>query len=284
MKGKGTVEEVQYAEQAWEELLDELFHSVLSKLRGNSVGRVRGVCSSWKCKAHRLLDKIVFQTGTGLATSQLIRWFPALIELKVEFLGQDQELMHLSSLSRLSRLTSLDLSNQEEPRVAPVVDLGSLKSLKLLESLTLRRCKFNASSGIQQVTQLKSLEMSQCFIDAVEPSLGKVLKPLKSLHRLCIEKCLPRSRASTKGLKGLMRLECAVLHLPLAGYDDLVLELSSLPHLTMLDISLISCPTLASVTNVGLDYLVCLTQLKCLRLGGHYGISNRYVDREHSSA
>lgn len=274
MREKGAVGKVQYPQLAWEELLDELFHSVLSKLRGNSVGRVRGVCSSWKCKAHRLLDKIVFQTGSGMATSQLIKWFPALIELKIEFLGQDQELTQLTSLSKLLRLSSLDLSNQEEPGIAPVVDIGSLKALKSLESLTLRRCKLTASSGLQEVVQLKSLHMSQCFIDLVEPSLGKVLSPLKGLNLLHIEKCLPRSRASIRGLKGLTSLRCATLHIPLAGYDDLALELSHLPYLTILDISSISCPTLASITNVGLDYLASLTQLKCLRLGGHYGISN----------
>lgn len=259
---------------AWEDLHDDLLQEILNKAGEKSMEAVRRVCSSWMCKVNNLLRDRVFYVGKGMGLNHIVRKFPALVHVTLNFRDHMQTLHELDCLSALPLLEFLELNNLEGPCGAPVY-LGGLMGLSNLEALTLRRCRFSLLSDLHRLTQIQIVKFFACVMDVCVPSLVDTLLPLKNLKQLQVESCLPASRICLKGIGDLSSLQHIVLHVSYAGCDEVARELGKLQQLTALDMNVVTSVPLRSITDTGLGCITNLKQLRSLNLGGHYCLSNR---------
>lgn len=261
-------------ESMWEDLLDDLLQAVLLRAGGKSVETVRRVCSSWMRKVNSLLRDRVFHIGKGIAVDHIVQRFPALVHLTLDFRGYPQRPSELDCLSALPLLEFLELRNLEGPCGTPV-SLGGLSNLPNLGALTLRRCRFSSQSDLDKLTQLQTVKFLMCVMDACEPPLVDALKSLKNLKQLQIDSCRPSSRICLKGIGKLSGLQHAALNVSDVACDEIAQELGKLYQMRVLDISVIRCVPLRSITDTGLGYVTNLKKLRSLNLGGHYCLTNR---------
>ncbi|GMH34250.1 hypothetical protein BSKO_02084 [Bryopsis sp. KO-2023] len=262
----------------WDELLDDLFQGVINKLQGRHVAPVRSVCSSWKYKAQRLLEKITFDIGRQVTVSRLVDLFPALVDVKLVFHGQEPQLCRLGVLASLGRLEHLELEQVSSTGQPPLVDLGVLGGIRRLRALVLRGCRFTSSAGLQQVSQLREVRFSRCMMDVREPTLAKILQPLRKLQALRVEECLSGSRVSLRGVGCLTTLEALCLRIPDAACDEFCREVVKLTRLTRLDMNVAASAELSSISDLGVANIASMRSLKDISLAGHFGISNRGVE------
>jgi len=257
------------AEIPWEELLDDLFGSVLQELDSPHVAWVHGVCASWRSKVKKLLCCIDYHLSDSFPFQRLVEQFPALREVKIEFRGQHEELQQLSRMAALRQLKSLELCNNRDVLEFPHVDLSVLAACENLKHLTIEGCRFDAHTGIQQLSNLLKLSLLHCAMDVREPSLAQMLQGMAKLQMLRIECATGENRLNLRGISTLRQLDSLVLRVPQAANPDLARELSRMRQLKLLDVNITHCPSLATFDDNSLILLASLTNLKDLNLGGH---------------
>lgn len=261
----------------WEELLDDLFASILSELDSPHVAWVGGVCSSWRSKTQKLLHCIEYKLSDAFPFAKLVEQFTALKEAKVIFRGQHPELEQLQRIGALQQLKSLELCNVRSVLEFPYLDLSVLAACRKLSRLKIEGCRFQAQTGIQHLTNLQSLALLRCAVDVREPTLAQLLQGMVKLSTLHIECMSGGSCLNLRGISTLQQLENLILRVRPAANPELARELSRMNKLKTLDVNIILSPSIATFDDVSLSALACLTNLEELNVGGHCQITDAYT-------
>eukprot|EP00210_Caulerpa_lentillifera_P002281 g2191.t1 len=268
----------EFGDIPWEELLDDLFGSIINELNSHEVAWVRGVCSSWRTKAQKLLHCIQYNLSDEFPFSELVEVFPALKNVRIQFRGQHPELTNLAMLGRLHCLTSLELCNTRGVWEFPFLEVSVLVHCENLESLKLDGCRFEAAIGIRELTQLRSLVLTRCTIRVREPSLAQLLQDLKKLESLRIDQMAGGSTVNLRGISSLAQLRALTVRVRAAANPEFAMELGRMTWLKALDVNLMLCPSLTTFNDTSLVYLVNIGSLEELNLGGHGHITDDGVE------
>jgi len=256
-------------ELPWEELMDDLFASILSQLDSPHVAWVSSVCSKWKTKAQKLLHCIQYRLSDDFPFQDLVDKYPALKEVALTFRGQQNQLQDLGRLGDLQKLHSLQLSNTKQVLEFPHLDLSQLENCQNLRHLRLDGCSFSAASGIQNLVNLESLAITSCAVDVREPTLAQILHGLSKLKILRIEQLSGGSSLNLRGISNLGSLEELILRVGSIVHPELAREVSRMRKLRVLDLNVINSFALHTWNDESLSALAFLDGLQDLNLGGH---------------
>jgi Leucine-rich repeat (LRR) protein len=224
-------------------------------------------------------------------SNNMLLMFPHLTMLDLSSWIQTDD-STLKFLSNLSHLSSLDLSGRTDITCYDSLSkLHNLTSLILIKALTHEEkiMRDETLLTLNNVTQLKKLDLSSCAITTVTP-----LSSLVKLHTLILNDCsylrnstlkimykfselshlsIDNSNIHPDNLVKPLMYDTQLTFLSLRGMnlnDTHLTFISNLPSLTSLDISCVK----SNYTKLGLFTLKTLTNLKRLSLDGNANIRN----------